>query len=119
MTSQRLGNWGSWQQTRNSLVLSLSLNVELRNASTPGSADAAALTRLIETTHKDMQTHALDGLRMVDIEVANSGLVAQIKSDSNAAKAEADRIKNGTRSVQKLTKLTQRLSELVGLFTTL
>ena len=119
MASQRLGNWGSWQQTRNSLILSLSLKIELRNASAPGSSEAAALTRLIEATLQDTQTHAMNGLRMVDRKIAKAGLVARIKTESKAAKAEADRIKNGTRSVQKLTKLAQQLSALVGQFTTL
>ena len=119
MAVHRIGNWGSWQQTRNSLVLSLSLNIELRNASAPGSGEAAALSQLIEATLRDMQTHAVNGLRMIDLEIANADLVARIRTESKAAKAEADRIKNSTRSVQKLTKLTQQLSALVGLFTTL
>ena len=118
MASQRLGNWGSWQQTRNSLVLSLSLNIEFRNASAPGSAEAA-LTGLIEATLRDMQTHAMNGLRIVDPGIAEAGIVARIKTESGAVKAEADRIRNGTRSAEKLSKLTQRLSALVGLFTTL
>ena len=118
MASQKLGNWGSWQQTRNSLVLSLSLNIEFRNASAPGSPEVA-LTGLIEATLRDMQTHAMNGLRIVDLGIVEAGIVARIKTESGAAKAEADRIRNGTRSVEKLSKLTQRLSALVGLFTTL
>ena len=119
MSPRFLNAWGTWQQTRNSLVLSLSLNIEERNRSTPGSTQEKKLNRNIDATLKDMQEHSISGLRMVDLAIADSSLIQKIKSESKAAKKEADRIKNATRTVAELTALTQKLTRLVKLFSLL
>lgn len=116
MAKKPLGNWGTWQQTRNTLVTSLGMNMDALNDSALGSAERTQLGKNIERTLADMQEHALNGLRMLDQEAADANLAALITAQSKEAKREADRIKNATKDVQKLTKLVGKLTELVGLF---
>ncbi|MDA8747398.1 hypothetical protein N9M66_04230 [Litoreibacter sp.] len=119
MSAKRLSSWGKWQQTRNTLSTSLALNVAARNGSAPGSAEEGQLNRNINKTLEDMQEHALNGLRMVDLAITDQNLVSTIKIASEAAKREADRLKNATASVNKLTGFVTQLTQLVGLFTRL
>lgn len=116
MAARRLSAWGKWQQTRNTLSTSLGLNIDARNESVSGSADERQLNRNIDQILADMQVHALNGLRMVDLEIANAGLVDAISKASEAAKKEADRLKEATSSVDKLTALVGQVTALVGLF---
>lgn len=116
MPERYLSSWGKWQQTRNTLSISLGLNIAARNRSQPESAEEAQLNRNIERTLDDMQEHAMNGLRMVDLAIADQGLIATISTQSEAAKKEADRLKNTTASVTRLTGLVGQLTLLTGLF---
>lgn len=113
MTTQSKSVWGTWQQTRNTLVQTLSLNIELRNAKTPGTPEEQALNQNIDQNIKDMQAHALNGLRQIDEAVLNSNLAAQLTKASKAAKTEANRIRKATKRVGDLTSLTGKLTSLV------
>jgi len=113
MAERNLSTWGKWQQTRNTLSTSLALNVKTRNESAPGSAEKVPLNENIQKTLDDMQTHALNGLRQVDLTIADQNLVDKITKSSEEAKKEADRIKEATASVAKLTKLVENLTKLV------
>ena len=113
MTTQPVSAWGTWQQTRNTLVQTLSLNIELRNAKTPGTPDEQALSQNIDQNIKDMQAHALNGLRQIDQAVLESNPAAQLARASKAAKTEADRIRKATKRVGDLTALTGKLTGVV------
>lgn len=113
MTAQATGSWGTWQQTRNTLVQTLSMNIELRNQQPVGSAEEIALNQNIKTNLKDMQDHALAGLRQVNASVLASGNAAKLTKASKEAKAEADRIRRAVEKVEELTELTAKLTKLV------
>jgi hypothetical protein len=116
MSTTQLSSWGKWQQTRNTLSQTLALNSAKRLASAPGSPEEASLDKNIQQNLSDMQAHALNGLRDVDMSIAEKDLVARISQQSEEAKKEADRIKDASATVEKLTDLTGKLAKLVKLF---
>ena len=116
--TQMQSTWGKWQQTRNSLASSLATNINSRNATTPGSTSWNHYDRNITQTHNDMETHAMNGLRMVDL-AAKPALVGQIKAGSEAAAKEAARLKEATDKLNEVTKLVTDLTALVAKFSAL
>jgi hypothetical protein len=113
MSSQFTSRWGTWQQTRNTLVQTLSMNMEGRNNVPPGSHDAVAYTRNIEKILDDIQAHAITGLKLIDDDIKASETSVQLAKSSIQLKREADRIRNATKKVEDLTALVTKLSKLV------
>jgi hypothetical protein len=116
MSNTQLSSWGKWQQTRNTLSQTLALNSAKRLETPPGSAEEASLDKNIQQNLTDMQAHALNGLRYVDMAIAEKQLVARISLESEEAKKEADRIKDASATVERLTDLTGKLTKVVKLF---
>lgn len=116
MSKARLSNWGSWQQTRNAIAVNLGYNIESRNRETPGSAAEKVYSDNIQDLLDSMQAHALGGLRQVDLDIANSGLLKEITAASRDIKKETDRIKEATERLDDLTSLVKKLAKLVGKF---
>lgn len=113
MASNRKSSWGTWQQTQNVLVQTLGLNMEGQNSASPGSTDAIAYAANVDNNIADLSAHAMTGLRMLDAEIAEGATAQGLKNASADAKREADRIRNATRKVEDLTKLTGQLTQIV------
>lgn len=116
MSKARLSNWGSWQQTRNSIAVNLGYNIASRNQEKPGSSTEAAYSDNINALLDSMQTHALNGLRQVDLEIANSTFLKEIEAVSREVKKETDRIKDAADRLDDLTDLVKKTTKLVGMF---
>lgn len=113
MALQMISNWGTWQQMRNTLVQTLSMNMQARNDQPPGSPAAVAYTRNIEQNLDDLQVHAISGLRKIDDAIAESNIATDLNKASAQLKREADRIRNAIRTIEGLSKLTGSLTKLV------
>jgi hypothetical protein len=116
MSNTQLSSWGKWQQTRNTLSQTLALNSAKRLETAPGSSEEAELDKNIQQNLTDMQAHALNGLRSVNMAIAEKKLVEKIALESEEAKKEADRIKTASATVKDLTDLTGKLTKVVKLF---
>ena len=116
MSANSLSSWGKWQQTRNALATSLALNIAARNAASVGSPEETQLQANVAQSIKDLKAHALNGLKAVDLAIADQNLVSNISLVSEAAKKEADRIKKVVAKVNELTSLVGKLTNLVSNF---
>ncbi|NJM50898.1 MAG: hypothetical protein HC843_08460 [Sphingomonadales bacterium] len=107
---------GGWLQTRNVLVENLGMNMEFQgNAdfSDDPQSDFQKTQAIIDKIFADLQSHAVNGLKLVDENVKDSDLVAQIMEASAEAKKEADRIKNAVKTIEALAGAFDKVSKVV------
>ena len=119
MPIERMSNWGTWQQTRNTLTLAIAMNTKARNLAALETVEEKAHHNNLLASFDAFRLHALNGLHMVNLDAANPELIASIKTASKNAKAEADRIRNDTATIENLSGLVNGLTSLVNLFNSL
>ncbi|WP_411889665.1 hypothetical protein [Yoonia sp. SDW83-1] len=112
-------NLPGWINTMNAIFDARLLNVRARRlVEHSDNSDSAyqILTRNIESTFDQAETHRLDALTRIDRAIETSDIVKKLKEEAKAAKEEAERFKIAAANVEKLTEFVGKLAGLVSRF---
>lgn len=112
----KVNSLSAWTQTRNTLTQNLVSTLELLETE-PASQDPASPYQIAEAKAQqildEMRRLAVTGLKQIDDQIASGGLVADIAKLSKKAKAEADRLRNATKTIAGITKAVDAVTEVV------
>jgi seryl-tRNA synthetase len=103
----KTNNLDAWKQTRNALAQNLASTLEFLSTE-PFSADPNSDFRKARAQRDrisdEIERLAVDGIKMIDDQIAASDLVKRLNALAKEADEEADRLKEAIKTVDKITK---------------
>ncbi|HEY0414009.1 MAG TPA: hypothetical protein VGD66_12805 [Allosphingosinicella sp.] len=103
----KINSLDEWVQTRNALAQNLSSALEFetqQDFSTDPASDFQKSKQQRDRILDELKRLAVAGVQMIDDQIAAGTLVQQIKDLTKDAVDEAEKLKNATKTIDKITK---------------